>query len=281
MLLLYPDGHGETVVIGPDVFAGQHPQFTVPQGVWQGSAPVGGGAAGYSFVGNQLGPAFGYDDFEIGYRDELQKQISGVRDARIGQLTREEFKARPAVKDPRVHARRTLRRVAHRVPPACPTGGTRCVFQHLASPSAGRVVPKRLERKKRVRYTSNAVVRAWIRSLKIEHHREIDPPAVASRTDPPMRVAAGPSPAPVPSGQTSTAAGSSPTSSAMVPCSESRSSEIQYIAFCSSPEPRARVSRVADPPSRGKGRRAHTVQPAPRKQYTRDRGPHGGSNRRR
>src|SRR5260221_724177 len=30
MLLLYPDGRGEIVVIGPDVFKGQHPQFVVP-----------------------------------------------------------------------------------------------------------------------------------------------------------------------------------------------------------------------------------------------------------
>ncbi len=94
MLLLYPDGHGETVVIGPDVFAGQRPQFTVPRGVWQGSAPMGDGAAGYSFVGNQLNPAFGYDDFEIGYRDQLQKQYPACA-ARIGQLTREEFKTCP------------------------------------------------------------------------------------------------------------------------------------------------------------------------------------------
>ena len=91
MLLLYPDGHGETVVIGPDVFGGQHPQFTVPQGVWQGSAPAAGGRGGFSFVGNQLDPAFGYEDFEIGYRDQLQKQYPMFA-ARIGELTREEFK---------------------------------------------------------------------------------------------------------------------------------------------------------------------------------------------
>ena len=95
MLLLYPDGHGETVTIGPDVFAGQQPQFTVPQGVWQGSAPIATGAEGYSFAGNQLSPAFDYGDFEIGYRDELQKAFPSCA-ARIGQLTRAEFATRPA-----------------------------------------------------------------------------------------------------------------------------------------------------------------------------------------
>ena len=93
MLLLYPDGRGETVVIGPDVFAGQRPQFTVPQGVWQGSAPAADGKEGYSFVGNQLSPAFDYGDFEIGYREELQKAYPAFA-ARIGQLTRAEFAAR-------------------------------------------------------------------------------------------------------------------------------------------------------------------------------------------
>ena len=95
MLLLYPDGHGETVIIGPDVFAGQQPQFTVPRGVWQGSAPAAGGKEGYSFVGNQLSPAFDVGDFEMGYRDELQKAYPRFA-VRVGQLTREEFTARPA-----------------------------------------------------------------------------------------------------------------------------------------------------------------------------------------
>ena len=94
MLLLYPDGHGETVLIGPDVFTGQRPQFTVPRGVWQGSAPAEGGKAGYSFVGNQLSPAFDPGDFEIGYRDELQKAYPAFA-ARVAQLTRTEFATRP------------------------------------------------------------------------------------------------------------------------------------------------------------------------------------------
>lgn len=94
MLLLYPDGHGETVVIGPDVFAGQHPQFTVPHGVWQGSIPRDSGPEAYSFAGDQLSPAFDYEDFEIGYRDELQKAYPAFA-AQIAGLTREEFAARP------------------------------------------------------------------------------------------------------------------------------------------------------------------------------------------
>lgn len=95
MLLLYPDGHGEQVTLGPDVFAGQQPQFTVPRGVWQGSAPNGAGPESYGFVGNQLSPAFDYRDFEIGYRDELQRTYPKFA-AQIERLTRTPFATRPA-----------------------------------------------------------------------------------------------------------------------------------------------------------------------------------------
>jgi predicted cupin superfamily sugar epimerase len=90
MLLLYPDGHGEKVILGAQVFAGQLPQFTVPHGVWQGSAPAGRAASRYSFVGTQLSPAFDYADFEIGYRDRLQQQYPAFTNE-IERLTRAQF----------------------------------------------------------------------------------------------------------------------------------------------------------------------------------------------
>src|SRR5947199_8605757 len=37
MLQLLPDGSGRTVVLGPDLLAGQQPQLVVPPGIWQGS----------------------------------------------------------------------------------------------------------------------------------------------------------------------------------------------------------------------------------------------------
>lgn len=99
MLLLFPDGHGETLTLGPDVLAGQRPQFTVPRGVWQGSAPTGTDPAAYSFVGTQLAPAFDYGDFEAGYREELQKFYPPFA-AQIARLTRDEFSARPTPPKP-------------------------------------------------------------------------------------------------------------------------------------------------------------------------------------
>ena len=99
MLLLHPDGHGEIVIIGPDVLNGQHPQFTVPRGVWQGSRPLRDRPDAYSLFGDTLAPGFEYEDFEIGYRDELQKNHPEFA-ALIGQLTRPEFASRAAPASP-------------------------------------------------------------------------------------------------------------------------------------------------------------------------------------
>src|SRR3984885_9729410 len=65
LLLLYPDGHGQKVILGSNVLAGDVPQFTVPRGVWQGSAPRGMSAQRYSLFGDQLSPAFLHEDFEM------------------------------------------------------------------------------------------------------------------------------------------------------------------------------------------------------------------------
>jgi uncharacterized protein len=90
MLLLYPDGHGETVVIGPDVMTGQRPQFLVPRGVWQGSRPLDASSDSYSFFGTTLTPGFEYSDYEQGYRDELSARYPAFAQ-KIGDLTRAEF----------------------------------------------------------------------------------------------------------------------------------------------------------------------------------------------
>jgi len=90
MVLLYPDGHGQIVVLGSDVFKGQHPQFVVPHAVWQGSRPLGAEPDSYSFFGNTLAPGFEFDDFEMGYRNELQEKYPAFA-SHIARLTRAEF----------------------------------------------------------------------------------------------------------------------------------------------------------------------------------------------
>jgi uncharacterized protein len=94
MLVLHPNGNTETVVLGPDVLAGQKLQYVVPRGSWQGARPQGNGPDSYSLFGDTLAPAFEYGDFEMGYRDELQKGYPRQATL-IEQLTRKEFLKRP------------------------------------------------------------------------------------------------------------------------------------------------------------------------------------------
>jgi predicted cupin superfamily sugar epimerase/quercetin dioxygenase-like cupin family protein len=96
MLLLYPDGTGRRVTLGGDVLAGQLLQFTVPHGVWQGSMPRDRTAKAYSLAGDQLSPGFDYEDFEMAYRDALQREYPAFA-ADIRRLTRDDFATAPVV----------------------------------------------------------------------------------------------------------------------------------------------------------------------------------------
>jgi predicted cupin superfamily sugar epimerase/mannose-6-phosphate isomerase-like protein (cupin superfamily) len=99
LVLLYPDGRGETIVLGPDVLKGQQPQFTVPRGVWQAARPTGTTDASYTLFGCTLAPGFEYGDFTIGYRDELQKTYPAFARV-IGELTRAAQAMRPTMAAP-------------------------------------------------------------------------------------------------------------------------------------------------------------------------------------
>jgi len=90
MLLLYADGRAETVILGPDPLAGQHPQFTVPHGTWMGARPVKASPEAYGFFGTTMAPGFDPADFEPGYREELSAQYPAFQ-ALIAQLTRTDF----------------------------------------------------------------------------------------------------------------------------------------------------------------------------------------------
>lgn len=94
LLLLHADGKSEVVILGSDVLAGQCPQYTVHAGDWMGARPAAAGAEAYGFFGTTMAPGFDYDDFEPGYRDELQKAYPAQREL-IAALTREELATRP------------------------------------------------------------------------------------------------------------------------------------------------------------------------------------------
>ncbi|MBI4726051.1 cupin domain-containing protein [candidate division TA06 bacterium] len=72
MLLLYPGGRSRTVVLGPDIEKGQHPQFLVPKNTWQGSRLKKGGR--FALLGTTVFPGFDFADYRQGNRKILLKR---------------------------------------------------------------------------------------------------------------------------------------------------------------------------------------------------------------
>lgn len=68
--MLFPDGTGTRVVLGPEILAGQLVQHRVPQGVWQGARLVEGGS--WALLGCTVAPGFEYRDYRRGVRSKLQ-----------------------------------------------------------------------------------------------------------------------------------------------------------------------------------------------------------------
>ena len=79
-LLLFPDGSGQVVRLGPDLLAGQVPQLVIPGGVWQGSVR-GGGPHGWTLIGATMAPGFEYADYTRGQRAALASQWAEFSDA--------------------------------------------------------------------------------------------------------------------------------------------------------------------------------------------------------
>ena len=69
MLLLSPDGAGRRVILGQNLGGGEHVQFVVPAGTWQGSRLLAGGA--YALLGTTMSPGFDPADYQPGVRAEL------------------------------------------------------------------------------------------------------------------------------------------------------------------------------------------------------------------
>jgi predicted cupin superfamily sugar epimerase len=63
LLMLYPDGKSELVLLGPDL-EHQTVQHVVPGGTWQGSRLAAGGA--WALMGTTMAPGFDYADYETG-----------------------------------------------------------------------------------------------------------------------------------------------------------------------------------------------------------------------
>jgi predicted cupin superfamily sugar epimerase len=72
LLLLYPDGSDELVILGDDVLAGQHIQKVVLAGVFMGARLQPGGE--YAVYGNTMAPGFIRSDFEGATAEELTER---------------------------------------------------------------------------------------------------------------------------------------------------------------------------------------------------------------
>jgi predicted cupin superfamily sugar epimerase len=71
MLQLHPDGTSRTLVLGPDLRAGQELQCAVPRGVWHGTHLNRGGE--FALLGTTMAPGFDFEDRELGNRDDLSR----------------------------------------------------------------------------------------------------------------------------------------------------------------------------------------------------------------
>ena len=69
MLQIHPDGHAESLFLGPDIMNGQLLQVVVPAGVWQGMYLNKGG--NFALMGTTVAPGFDFDDFELADRKAL------------------------------------------------------------------------------------------------------------------------------------------------------------------------------------------------------------------
>jgi predicted cupin superfamily sugar epimerase len=72
ILQLAPDGTGKTIVLGPDLLAGEEVQVVVPRGMWQGSILEPGGK--FALLGCTVAPGFEYVDYEEGRREDLRQR---------------------------------------------------------------------------------------------------------------------------------------------------------------------------------------------------------------
>jgi len=84
------DGKLETIVFGNNVENGEVPQVVVEGGVWQALRISENSKTknGWALVGTTVSPAFEYDDFLVGKRDQLNREFPHLSSV-INRFTRE------------------------------------------------------------------------------------------------------------------------------------------------------------------------------------------------
>ena len=79
VLMLYPDGSGAIVTVGPDLRAGMRPQLLVPANTFHASRLLSG-AAGYALLASTEWPGVEPPDVEQGDLDALAEAYPGLRE---------------------------------------------------------------------------------------------------------------------------------------------------------------------------------------------------------
>ena len=74
------DTHGQPreVILGPNIMAGQHVQFTIPGGCWFGATPAPGSE--FALVGCTVSPGFDMEDLRLGQPEELTLRYPNAKD---------------------------------------------------------------------------------------------------------------------------------------------------------------------------------------------------------
>jgi hypothetical protein len=85
ILQLHPNGKGEIIILGNDVFKGMQPQVIVKKNVWQGSRLIKGGK--FALLGTTVSPGFEYKDYHDGDKEILIKKYPRFKKI-ISALTR-------------------------------------------------------------------------------------------------------------------------------------------------------------------------------------------------
>jgi uncharacterized protein len=77
VLLLYPDGNGARITVGPDLRRGMRPQVMIPAGTFHTSRVAAGGH--YALLGTSEWGGVEPGDVEMGKVDELMKRYPSFR----------------------------------------------------------------------------------------------------------------------------------------------------------------------------------------------------------
>lgn len=85
MLLLYPRGESQRIILGQEIHKGHHLQFVVPRSTWQGSCLQTGGH--FALLGTTMAPGFDPQDYMGGEREELIQRYPDQAEL-INKLTR-------------------------------------------------------------------------------------------------------------------------------------------------------------------------------------------------